>query len=154
MGLYKIFKIVAMLLGFAGLIFWFLLISKGDDAVKATGAGVAPLLYIAYVIMAIVLGLVTVFVLKGVMSGDVKKTLISVGAFLAVLLISYVMASGSIEGLTPADKSEVTESTSKWVGTGLIAFYILAVVAVTTMAFSGVKKSNNKVIWDEEPPLK
>ncbi|KRO67884.1 MAG: hypothetical protein ABR84_03970 [Cryomorphaceae bacterium BACL21 MAG-121220-bin10] len=140
MGLYKIFKIVAMLLGFAGLIFWFLLISKGDDAVKATGAGVAPLLYIAYVIMAIVLGLVTVFVLKGVMSGDVKKTLISVGAFLAVLLISYVMASGSIEGLTPADKSEVTESTSKWVGTGLIAFYILAVVAVTTMAFSGVKK--------------
>ena len=132
--------IVAMLLGFAGLIFWFLLISKGDDAVKATGAGVAPLLYIAYVIMAIVLGLVTVFVLKGVMSGDVKKTLISVGAFLAVLLISYVMASGSIEGLTPADKSEVTESTSKWVGTGLIAFYILAVVAVTTMAFSGVKK--------------
>ena len=140
MGLYKIFKIVAMLLGFAGLIFWFLLISKGDDAVKATGAGVAPLLYIAYVIMAIVLGFVTVFVLKGVMSGDVKKTLISVGAFLAVLLISYVMASGSIEGLTPADKSEVTESTSKWVGTGLIAFYILAVVAVTTMAFSGVKK--------------
>ena len=140
MGLYKIFKIVAMLLGFAGLIFWFLLISKGDDAVKATGAGVAPLLYIAYVIMAIVLGLVTVFVLKGVMSGDVKKTLISVGAFLAVLLISYVMASGSIEGLTPADKSEVTESTSKWVGTGLIAFYILAVVAVTTMAFSVVKK--------------
>ncbi len=140
MGLYKIFKIVAMLLGFAGLIFWFLLISKGDDAVKATGAGVAPLLYIAYVIMAIVLGLVTVFVLKGVMSGDVKKTLISVGAFLAVLLISYVMASGSIEGLTPADKPEVTESTSKWVGTGLIAFYILAVVAVTTMAFSGVKK--------------
>ena len=140
MGLYKIFKIVAMLLGFAGLIFWFLLISKGDDAVKATGAGVAPLLYIAYVIMAIVLGLVTVFVLKGVMSGDVKKTLISVGAFLAVLLISYLMASGSIEGLTPADKSEVTESTSKWVGTGLIAFYILAVVAVTTMAFSGVKK--------------
>ena len=140
MGLYKIFKIVAMLLGFAGLIFWFLLISKGDDAVKATGAGVAPLLYIAYVIMAIVLGLVTVFVLKGVMSGDVKKTLISVGAFLAVLLISYVMASGSIEGLTPADKSEVTESTSKWVGTGLIAFYILAVVAVTTLAFSGVKK--------------
>ena len=140
MGLYKIFKIVAMLLGFAGLIFWFLLISKGDDAVKATGAGVAPLLYIAYVIMAIVLGLVTVFVLKGVMSGDVTKTLISVGAFLAVLLISYVMASGSIEGLTPADKSEVTESTSKWVGTGLIAFYILAVVAVTTMAFSGVKK--------------
>jgi hypothetical protein len=140
MGLYKIFKIVAMLLGFAGLIFWFLLISKGDDAVKATGAGVAPLLYIAYVIMAIVLGLVTVFVLKGVMSGDVIKTLISVGAFLAVLLISYVMASGSIEGLTPADKSEVTESTSKWVGTGLIAFYILAVVAVTTMAFSGVKK--------------
>jgi len=140
MGLYKIFKIVAMLLGFAGLIFWFLLISKGDDAVKATGAGVAPLLYIAYVIMAIVLGLVTVFVLKGVMSGDVKKTLISVGAFLAVLLLSYVMASGSVEGLTPADKSEVTESTSKWVGTGLIAFYILAVVAVTTMAFSGVKK--------------
>jgi hypothetical protein len=144
MGLYKIFKIVAMLLGVAGLIFWFLLISKGDDAVKATGEGVAPLMYIGYVVMAIVLLLVTVFVLKGVLSGEVKKTVMSVGAFLAVVVISYVLASGSIEGLTPADNSVVTESTSKWVGTGLIAFYILAIVAVATMAFSGVKKVTSK----------
>jgi len=94
--------------------------------------------------MAIVLLLVTVFVLKGVLSGEVKKTVMSVGAFLAVVVISYVLASGSIEGLTPADNSVVTESTSKWVGTGLIAFYILAIVAVATMAFSGVKKVTSK----------
>ena len=68
----------------------------------------------------------------------------SVGAFLAVLLISYVMASGSTEGLPLVDNKVVSESTSRLVGTGLIAFYILAVGAIASMVFSGVKKVSTK----------
>jgi hypothetical protein len=68
----------------------------------------------------------------------------SVGAFLAVVVISYAMASGSTEGLPLVDNKVVTESTSRWVGTGLIAFYILAVAAIGSMVFSGVKKVQTK----------
>lgn len=144
MGLHKIFKIVALLLGLAGVVFWFLLVSKGDEYVKMTGEGVSPMLYTGYIIMAIVVLMVLLFVVSGVLAGNVKKTLMSVGAFLAVVLISYVMASGSTEGLPLVDNKVVSESTSRLVGTGLIAFYILAVVAIFSMVFSGVKKVTTK----------
>lgn len=145
MGLHKILKIVALILGVVGLIFWALLISKGDEAVKATGEGVDPLLYIGYITLAIVLLFVIVFVLKGIFAGDLKKTFLSVGAFLAVIILSYVLASGSVDGLPLVKDGEViSESGSKWVGTGLIAFYILAIGAIGAMVFFGVKKITNK----------
>jgi accessory gene regulator protein AgrB len=119
-------------------------VSKGDEYVKMTGEGVSPMLYTGYIIMAIVVLMVLLFVVSGVLAGNVKKTLMSVGAFLAVVLISYAMASGSTEGLPLVDNKVVSESTSRLVGTGLIAFYILAVVAIFSMVFSGVKKVTTK----------
>ena len=113
MGLHKILKIVALILGVVGIVFWFLILSKGDDAIEATGEGVDPMLYIAYITLGIVLLFVLIFVLKGIFSGDLKKTLMSVGAFLVVVVIGYVMSSGSIEGLPLVDGAPVTESTSK-----------------------------------------
>jgi len=59
-------------------------------------------------------------------------------------LISYAMASGSTEGLPLVDNKVVSEGTSRLVGTGLIAFYILAVAAIVSMVFSGVKKVTTK----------
>lgn len=144
MGLYKILKIVALLLSVAGIIFWFMLISKGDEAVKATGEGVSPMLMIAYITMAIVLLFVLIFVLQGIMAGNIKKTLMSVGAFAVILIIAYAMSSGSTEGLPLVDDAPVTEGTSKLVGTGLNAFYILAVLAIGSMAFSGFKKVTSR----------
>lgn len=144
MGLYKMLKIVALLLSVAGIVFWFLLIAKGDEAVMATGEGVTPMLVIAYLTMAIVLLFVVVFVVQGIFAGNLKKTLMSVGAFLAILIISYVMSSGSVEGLKLVEDTPITESTSKWVGTGLNAFYILAVVAIGAMVFSGFKKVTSR----------
>jgi len=144
MGLHKILKIVALILGVAGLIFWAMLVAKGDDAVKATGEGVDPLLYIGYITLAIVLLFVIVFVLKGIFAGDLKKTLLSVGAFLVVVIIAYVMASDSVEGLPLIDGKAISASGSKWVSTGLNTFYILAIAAIGAMVFSGVKKLTNK----------
>ncbi|MAO07863.1 MAG: hypothetical protein CL596_04035 [Alteromonas sp.] len=144
MGLHKILKIVALILGVVGIVFWFLILSKGDDAIEATGEGVDPMLYIAYITLGIVLLFVLIFVLKGIFSGDLKKTLMSVGAFLVVVVIGYVMSSGSIEGLPLVDGAPVTESTSKWVGAGLNTFYILALLAILAMIFSGFKKITSK----------
>ena len=146
MGLHKILKIVAAILAIAGIIFYVMIVSKGDLAIEAAyadGEDVASInwaLYIGYAILGVVLLFVLTFVLKGIFAGDIKKTLMSVGAFLVIIVISYVMASSSIEGLPLNDGVAITESGSKWVGTGLYVFYILAVIAIGSMVFSGIKK--------------
>jgi len=139
MVLHKISKIVALVLGVAGVLLWGMLMIKGDEAVIASGGeGLDSFLYVAYLTFAILLVIVVVFVIKGIANGDVKKTLMSVGAFLLIFVISYILADG-VESFTK-DGELVTAQTSRFIGTGLYAFYILSVVAVVAMAFSGVKK--------------
>jgi len=138
MALHKILKIVALLLGVAGVIFLAMIITKGDEAVSATGEGVDGFLYVAYITFAITIVFVLFFVLKGIFAGNLKNTLISVGAFLLIVVIAYVLADGNP---MPMQEGEMlSASGSKWVGTGLYAFYILAVLAVGSMVFSGIKK--------------
>ncbi len=145
MGLYKILKIVAAILGVLGMVLWFMIVYKGDEAIKAAGGeGVDPLMYVGYIVLAIVLLFVLVFVLKGIFEGNIKKTLLSVGVFLLVVIISYVMATDSIEGLPLVDDEPITGSTSKWVGAGLYTFYLLAIAAIGAMVLSGVKKLTGK----------
>ncbi|MEZ4874838.1 MAG: hypothetical protein R2793_05170 [Flavobacteriaceae bacterium] len=141
-------KIVALVLSVVGIIFFVMILSTGDKAIEAgEGAGtVNGALYTAYIIFGLVLAFVLLFVLKGVFAGDLKKTLITIGAFLVIAILGYVMSSSSLEGI-PADliKTEnVTESTSKWVGAGLNTFYILAVLAIGAMIFSTFKKVSNR----------
>ncbi|SRX52852.1 hypothetical protein [Aequorivita sp. CIP111184] len=138
MALHKILKIVALLLSVAGIIFLAMIIAKGDTAVTATGEGVDGFLYVAYITFAITIVFVLFFVIKGIFEGNIKNTLISVGAFLLIGVISYVLADGNAMELQ--DGSTISASGSKWVGTGLYAFYILAVIAVGAMVFSGIKK--------------
>ncbi len=138
MGLHKIIKIVAILLSIAGIIFFAMILAKGDEAVTLTGEGVDGFLYVSYVIFAITIAFVLFFVIKGVFSGNIKSTLLSVGAFLLIVVISYVLADG-----TPMQMPEgemLSASGSKWVGAGLYAFYIMAVLAIGAMVYTGIKK--------------
>ena len=138
MGLHKILKIVALILSIAGIVSLAMIVSNGDDAVKATGEGLDGFLYIAYITFAIVLLFVVVFVLKGLMAGDIKKTLVTVGAFLAVVILSFVMADG-VETVMK-DGDILSASGSKWISTGINAFVILGIIAIGSMVFSGLKK--------------
>jgi hypothetical protein len=138
MALHKILKIVALLLSIAGVIFLAMIIAKGDEAVTATGEGVDGFLYVAYITFAITMVFVLFFVLKGIFAGNLKNTLISVGAFLAIVVISYVLADGN--PMQMQEGEVLSASGSKWVGTGLYTFYILAILAVGAMVFSGIKK--------------
>tara|TARA_R110002072_G_scaffold142804_2_gene288281 strand:+ start:1359 stop:1784 length:426 start_codon:yes stop_codon:yes gene_type:complete len=138
MGLHKIFKIIALILSLVGVVFFALLLSKGDDAVRATGEGLDGFLYVAYIIFALIILMVVIFVLKGIFSGDIKKTLLSVGLFLAIVVISYVLADGT--EVTMRDGEILSASGSKWVSTGLYVFYIMAFLAIASMVFSGITK--------------
>lgn len=138
MGLHRILKIVGILLSVVGAIFLTMIITKGDEVVKATGAGIDGFIYVAYFIFALVLFFVIIFGLKGLFSGNIKNTLIVIGVFIAIVLISYILADG-----TPMELNEggmLSENGSKWVGAGLYTFYILAFIAIGAMILSGFKK--------------
>lgn len=143
--MHKILKIVLAVLGVAGIIFLARIVAAGDEAVKASAAAgdtslIEPMAWIAYLVLAVIVALVLIFVVVNLFSSGetLKKTLMSVGAFLLVAVIAYVLAEG-VE--TPMqDGKMLSESGSRWVGTGLYAFYILAIVSVVVMLGTGIKK--------------
>jgi len=139
MGLHKIIKIVGLILSLIGVALLGMMIMKGDDVIKETGSGIDAFIYTAYVIFALVLIAVVIFGLKGLMSGNIKNTLIIIGAFIVIVGVSYGLADSN--QLTLANGELLTESKSKWIGAGLYTFYILAIIAIGSMIVSGFKKS-------------
>jgi len=169
MGLHKILKIVAAILGLVGAILagfvWFL----DGDGLKAELKDVGirsmdipgsmnNIINVAFIVLGIVLILVLIFVIKGLFTGNAKNALIGIGAFVLVIIISYVLApsdgpqvlgdavvknlkdTDKFQNLTPDEVISTTSSTIKWVGTSLNAFYILGATAIGLMTFTGVKK--------------
>ena len=102
--------------------------------------------YIAYVILGLVLAFVVFFVLKNLFTNTagLKNTLIGVGAFVAVLVISYAVSGSDLPIQYKNGDTFATEGESTMVGAGLVAFYILLAVAAISMIFSGVKKVISK----------
>ena len=127
-----------------------MIIAKGDDEIKAAAlagdtAIVDPIAIAAYIILGLVLLFVVVFVIKNLLTNTagLKNTLIGIGAFAAVLIISYVVSGGDPMEYKLQD-GIATDGQSTMVGAGLVAFYILIVVAALSMIFSGVKKVISK----------
>lgn len=139
MGLHKIIKIVGLILSLIGAAILGMMIMEGDDVIKETGSGIDAFIYTAYVIFALVLIAVVIFGLKGLLSGNIKNTLIILGAFVVIVGVSYGLADNN--QLTLANGELLTESNSKWIGAGLYTFYILAIIAIGSMIISGFKKA-------------
>ncbi|WP_445956571.1 hypothetical protein [Yeosuana sp.] len=134
MKLHKYLKYVAYALGIIGTLFALLLIAGNDSMID-------NLLYVLYVVLGLVLVLVLIYVLKGLFAGNLKKTLITVGLFLGILVISYIMSSGTDLNLEPfnAKGLNITEAISKNIGAGLNAFYFLIIIAIGSTLLPGVK---------------
>lgn len=139
MALHKILKIITIILGVIGCIYLGMVIGKGDDAIAASGDSVVGgFLYVSYITMFITVFLVVIFVLRALFTGDIKRTFIPIGAFLLIVLISYVLADGTAIQLREGDS--LSASGAKWVDTGLYVFYITAVIAILAMLLSSFKK--------------
>jgi len=139
----KILTIIAGVVGIIAMFFLIRIIGIGDEAIKAgeSGGTVNTFMYIAYVILAITLVLVVIFTLKNIASNKatLKSTVMGVGAFLLLALICYFGLANGVE--TPLRDGEVlSESGSKMVGAGLWMFYLLTIIAIGTMLFTGIKK--------------
>ncbi len=153
MKISKILSYVVLGIGIIGAILWYVMSSSISNLMDQNGVSearelalddaaplVSPLYSLTLIIfvVTIIATLITVFSTLAKNPSGLKNTLIGIVAFIIVVGIGFVMAEG-VE--TPLKDGEIlSESGSKWVGTGLYAFYILAAVAVGLMFLSGIRK--------------
>ena len=145
MNTQKIIKIVSGILGVLGIIFLFRIISLGDEEIKMAASmgdygAVSPLVSLSLAIFGIAVVITLVFSIVGLASDSkkLKKALISVGLFAAVVVLGYALSTG-VE--TPLKDGEVlSASGSRWVGAGLRVFYMLSIIAIAAMGLSGVQR--------------
>ena len=142
MILHKILKYVALVLGLIGIVFLARILIADDGSIVASADAqqslITPFLWLAYVILLIILVMVVFFVIKGLFKGNIKTTLISVGGFVLVIGLAYVLTDGNEVQLK--DGGTLSASGSHWISVGLGVFYILGTIAVGAMFISGVKK--------------
>lgn len=142
MTLYRVLKYVAFILGGIGFALYLWLLTKGDEAIKASPdlqeSILNPFLILTWIVIGIAVVSVLIFVIANLVSGDIKRILISVGSFVVVFLIAFFAADSTAYQLP--NGTHVSGQLSKWVDTGLNMFYILAVVAVLALLISSVKK--------------
>ena len=144
--MHKIFKIIALVLSLLGIAFLVNIVSTGDEAIKASALDgdtsiVDPIAYVAYIVLVVLLALVVFSIITNFFNSGkgIGKTLIGIGVFAGILLVSYLVSGGDTteyfyNGL------KASPSQSQVVGGGLVAFYILILGAALTMLASGVKK--------------
>ena len=145
MNLQTIVKIISAVFGLLGVVFLFRIIGAGDEEIKMAAtsgdfATVSPLVSLAIAILFITVMITLVFSILNLASSSrkLKKSLIFIGCFVVVTLIAYAVSDG-VE--TPMKDGEVLSANgSRWVGTGLRMFYILATLAILSMVLSGAKK--------------
>lgn len=133
MNLYKGTYYTAGILSITGIIL-VALITNGNIS------QIGILLYVAYIILALIISSVLYFTIKNISSN--KALLVStskvVGIFLVTALVCYFALSTGEE--TPLrDGNILSESGSRLVSAGLFMFYALMVAATCIMIFFGVK---------------
>lgn len=147
--MHKIVKIILVVLGAIGAILWFQLPSTDVPASEAINNSSMNFMFIiTYVLLGIAIVATVIFGLKNLFTskGGLKKAAFIVVGLLIVVAISYALATGTDVNLDEMARKGVptTVDTVKAIGTGLNVFFLLTIIAVGAMLFSGVKKMMNK----------
>lgn len=139
----KILTIVLAVVGVLSIVFLAMIISAGDEAVKAGDASgsVNSIMYVAYIILGLTVAFVVIFSLKNILTNPdtLKSTLRSLGIFALLAVICYFGLANGVE-TSLKDGGVLSEGGSKLLGAGLYLFYFLIAIAGLSMLFYGVKK--------------
>jgi hypothetical protein len=154
MILHKVLKYLSLALCVIAAIFFIYTLVVGDQAVEMDENGVqattvVPMMYIGYIVMAMILALVIIFVVINLINNPAaaKRALVSVGLLVAVIAVAYfVFADNSV--LDPAtgrqimldDGEPLAASTSKWIGGALWTFYIVGFFSIVAIIWAGASK--------------
>jgi hypothetical protein len=80
-------------------------------------------------------GLCTLSVLVFSLRGLTKKSLIGIGSFLGLLAVAYLLSDGSVQ-----PGWNISESSSKWIGAGLIMLYVAMAGAVGAILYGEIAR--------------
>lgn len=135
MNLNKLTKLLVIVASLLAIVFWTTIAFSSEEQ----GGMITPMIYVAFVVLAVAIVLVLLYTFKNLAAkkSELKKTFISVGAFLGVILVAFLLADS-----TPVTVGgeEFSSTTSKMVSTGLNTFYIVALVAIGLMFFTGYNR--------------
>ncbi len=143
MNTQKIFKYTALVLGIIGLILQIVILNQGDDTIKLNALSgdygiVSTMVTLALIVLAITVSLTLIFSITNLASDpkELKKALLSIGAFGVVVLVAFLFSSGTE---TPLKDGDILSSAgSRWIETGLRTFYFLVFIAVGAMLYTGI----------------
>lgn len=134
MVIHKAIKYAMIILAVIAAIFAFMIMFADSTP------SISSLLYIGYIALALGLFFILLFSITNTFSSReiLKRTLISLGLLVLVVIIAFVISSG--EAVVKNGVEIVSASASKRIDVGLKVFYILAIVSVLSIVFSGFKK--------------
>lgn len=140
MNLQKALTVAIAVISVIGLALWIMIIKGGDDS-----SAIGMMLWLGKILVFGAGAIAVVLSLKNIASNPakIKAAGISLVALLVIIGISFAMSSGQ-EVLSDTGEQMVSESGSKYVGTGLRVFYLLVIIALGAMVVTGVKKALNK----------
>jgi len=147
--MHKIIKIILIVLGLLGTVLWFMLPSADVPAAEASQNSAMNLMFVmTYILLAIAIIASLLFALAKLISSpqSLKKTLLTLGGFLVIVVIAYFFSTGSDVNLDALAKSGIhtTEGTVKAIGAGLNVFLIMTLIAIVLMIVPGVKRLFSK----------
>ena len=139
MNTHKLVKIAAFIIGIIGLVVYFATFAYEPDELKANSL-VGVFITVSYIAMAIAVAAVLYYVVKNLLThkDQLKRAMITVGLFLAVILVAFILADGTEVKLK--DGGMISSSYTKIISTGLNTFYILAFASIAVLAWTGFSK--------------
>ena len=139
MNVYKISKIIVIIIGIIASILF--VSNLGMEITMENNSYIVDyFIYISYIVMAFAFFSVVYFVFKNLIThkDQLKRAMITVGLFLAVVLVAFILADGTEVKLK--DGGMISSSYSKIISTGLNTFYILAFASIAVLAWTGFSK--------------
>lgn len=139
MNVYKISKILVIILGIIASILF--VSTLGMEVSMDNNAYIVDyFIYISYIAMAVAFFSVVYFVFKNLITHkeQLKRALISLGIFAAIVLVAFILADSTEVKLK--DGGVITSTASKLISTSLNTFYILAIISVGVLGWTGFSK--------------
>jgi hypothetical protein len=139
MNVYKISKILVIVLGIIASILFVSTLGM-EVSMDNNSYIVDYFIYISYIAMAVAFFSVVYFVFKNLITHkeQLKRALISLGIFAAIILVAFILADSTEVKLK--DGGVITSTASKLISTSLNTFYILAIISVGVLGWTGFSK--------------
>ena len=139
MNVYKISKILVIIIGVIASILFVSTLGM-EVSMDNNSYIVDYFIYISYLAMAVAFFSVVYFVFKNLIThkDQLRRALISMGLFAAVILIAFILADSTEVKLK--DGGVISSFASKLISTSLNTFYILAFISVDVLGWTGFSK--------------